>query len=286
MQESDATDKDESVETEAVNSQPHDSASQRRYSSEEVADIIRLSLKDETRQSDNSVDYDELLAIAKEVGVDAENVDRAVHLLEEEQGARDKEAYLWSRFRTHCGIFIGANLLFIAMNVVGDSDTFWSMSVLFGWGLFLLGHYAGLLYAPQFVELAMERTQNLANNRVQEFFADDGTVGFKVLDNWDLTETDGMITCEDDKLVVEYQSQDSLIGIWQSKVKSVEIPISEITSIRLDRKMWAADLVMQGKRMRVFNNLPGSQGGALRVKINRQSQNAAAKLVQEVKERI
>jgi hypothetical protein len=45
-------------------------ARQRRYSSDEVADIIPLSLRDEKRRhSANSVDYDELLAIARDVGV-------------------------------------------------------------------------------------------------------------------------------------------------------------------------------------------------------------------------
>lgn len=258
----------------------------RRYSSEEVADIIRLSLQDQGHKADDSVDYDELLAIAREVGVDAEEVDRAVHLLEEQQTAKDKEAYLWSRFRTHFNIFIGVNLLCITINVLGSSETFWSMYMLFGWGLFLLGHYAGLLYAPQFVELAMERTRSLANDKYQEFFTEDGTLSFKVLDNWELTETNGLINLEEDGLSIEYQSNDSLLGLWQSKVKSMELPFADIASIKLDRKLWTADLVIQGKRMRAFKNLPGSQGGLLRVTVNRQSHNAAANLVQQVRGKI
>ena len=258
----------------------------RRYSSEEVADIIRLSLQDQGHKADDSVDYDELLAIAREVGVDAEEVDRAVHLLEEQQTTKDKEAYLWSRFRTHFNIFIGVNLLCITINVLGSSETFWSMYMLFGWGLFLLGHYAGLLYAPQFVELAMERTQSLANDKYQEFFAEDGNVGFMILDSSGLSETKGLVSLESDKLVIEYQILDSILRIWRSKVKVVEIPISELTTIRLDRKLWSADLVIQGKNMRALRNAPGSSAGTLRVKINRQSQMAAASLVQDVKNSI
>ncbi len=258
----------------------------RRYSSEEVADIIRLSLQDRTSETDDSVNYEDLLAIAREVGVDAEEVDRAVHLLEEQQTAKDKETYLWSRFKTHLTIFIAVNLLCITINVIGSSTTFWSMYMLFGWGLFVLGHYAGLRYAPQFVELAMERTQSLANNKYQEFFAEDGNVGFTISDSTGLTETRGLVSMEDSNLVVEYQTLDSVLGIWKSKVKVVEIPVAEITTIRLDRKLWSADLVIQGKRMRALRNAPGSLGGTLRVKINRQSQLAASKLVQDVKNSI
>ena len=282
MQDSEFTDP---VETSAGEASADGSveASKRRYSSEEVADIIRLSLKDETRHSDNSVDYQELLAIAREVGVDADNVDKAVHLLEEEQTARDKEQYLWSRFRTHSILFIGVNLLCIAFNVLGDSDTFWSMYVLFGWGLFLLGHYAGLRYAPQFVELAMERTQSMANSKYQEFFADDGNVGFSLYDPMGLTETSGLLSLEGEKLLMEYQTEDSMFGVLKSKVKVVEIPLSEIAAVRIERKLWSVDFVMQGKSMRALRNAPGSRGGALRLKINRQSQSAAGRLVQEMK---
>ena len=56
----------------------------RRYSSDEVADIIRLSLQDESRPSgDALLDYDELIAIAKDVGVSSEQIDRAVFMLQE-----------------------------------------------------------------------------------------------------------------------------------------------------------------------------------------------------------
>lgn len=282
MQDSEFTDPSETRDNGPTEDRSED-ASKRRYSSEEVADIIRLSLQDETRHADNSVDYEELLAIAREVGVDAENVDRAMHLLEEEQSARDKEQYLWSRFRTHCILFIGVNLFCIAINVLGSSDTFWSMYLLFGWGLFLLGHYAGLLYAPQFVELAMERTQSMANSKYQEFFADDGIVGFTLGDPMGLTETKGLVSLEDNNLLIEYQTLDSMLGVWKSRVKVVEVPLADITTVRLERKLWSMDLVVQGKNMRALRNAPGSVGGTLRLKINRQSQTAANRLAQELK---
>lgn len=95
------------------NSKQKKSAMERRYSSDEVADIIRLSLQDESRKhSDNSIDYAELLLIAKDVGVDSDRIDHAVHLLEEELQTRDKERALWARFKGHAQLFAGINLLF------------------------------------------------------------------------------------------------------------------------------------------------------------------------------
>lgn len=275
----------ESSSSESVGPSSHQETapSSRRYSSEEVAEIIKLSLRDHEQQNENTVDYDELVAIAHEVGVDRDDVDRAVEMLEEEQVSKDKAAYLWSRFRTHSILFIGVNLLCITINVMTNTTVFWSMYVLFGWGLFLLGHYAGLRYAPQFVELAMQRTSSLANAKYQEFFDDDGNVGFTVAEPMGLTESQGMVSLEDDKVIVEYQTLDSMLGFLKTKVKAVEIAVENLTGARLEQKLWSADLVLQGKNMRTFKNAPGSGGGRLRLKINRQSRRAAESLVREIR---
>jgi transposase-like protein len=261
--------------------------SDRRYSSDEVADIIRLSLQDENRQrSDDFVDYDELLAIAKDVGVDSSQIDRAVQLLEEEQQARDKEQFLWLRFKTHTLLFAVTNLLLITVNLISGSDSFWAMYVVFGWGLFLLGHYAGIRYAPQFVEIAMQRTREMANNKYQNLFDSEDQVLISTSDAMGMTETSGMISLEEDQLMLEYQTIDAMLGVIKTGVKTVSIPLSGLSSARVEQKLWSAELVLQGKTMRLFGNAPGTKAGQLRVKINRQSLAAANALVEEIKSRL
>ena len=266
--------------------QSDDSAKNRRYSSEEVAEIIRISLKDENSQQDSSVDYDDLLAIAAEVGVDGAQVDRAVELLEDEQSAKDKANYLWSRFRTHCILFVGFNLAFVTINVLFSAETFWSMYTIFGWGLFLLGHYAGLRYAPQFVEIEMERSEQLANNKYQQFFEDDGNVAFKSGDYSGLMESQGLISIENDKLVIEYQTFDSMVGFLKTRVKVLEVDFENIAGARMEQKLWSADLVLTGKNMRSLSKVPGANGGKLRLRINRQSRRAAELLVEEIHDKL
>ncbi len=260
--------------------------SKRRYSSEEVAEIIRLSLQNQEGDKENTVDHDELLAIANEVGVNRDDVDRAIALLEDEQLEKDKADYLWSRFRTHSILFISVNLLCIIINVMTNTTVFWSMYMLFGWGLFLLGHYAGLRYAPQFVELAMQRTSSLANARYQEFLDYDSNVGFTVFDPMGLTETQGLINLEGDNVVVEYQTLDSMMGFLKTSVKHVEIAVENLTGARLEQKLWSSYLVLQGRNIRTFKNAPGSSSGRLRVRINRQSRKATESLVQEIRARL
>ena len=258
-------------------------ANNRRYSSEEVADIIRLSLQDESRKnSDSLIDYDELIAIAKDVGVSSDQIDRAVFMLQEEQQTREKERALWSRFKGHALLFAGVNLLLISINLLSGSDTFWAIYSVFGWGLFLLGHYAGLRYAPQFVEMAMQRTRNMMDNTYQSSFDNEDQVLFSTSDAMGMTETSGMIRLEEGKLVLEYQTIDALLGLVKSSVKSVDIPLGNLTSVRVDQKLWNADLILQGKTMGTLGSIPGASRGQLRVKLNRQAVNAAKTLIAEI----
>lgn len=252
----------------------------RRYSSDEAADIIRLSLQDESRRSgDALLDYDELMAIAKDVGVNSEQIDRAVFMLQEEQQTREKERDLWQQFKGHVMVFAGVNLLLIAINLISGSDTLWALYSIFGWGLFLLGHYAGLRYAPQFVEMATQRTRNMMDMGEFSHVDGDEQVLFSTLDSLGMTDTSGIIRLDDGKLIVEYQTIDAILGLVKSSVKTLEIPLSKLSSVRIEQKLWSADLVLQGKTMGVLNSVPGSSRGQLRVKLNRQSVNAAKALV-------
>lgn len=259
-------------------------ANQRRYSSDEVADIIRLSLQDEKRHgSDDTIDYDELLAIARDVGVDVDQVDRAVELLEEEQRTREKEQKLWLRFKAHALLFAAVTLLLIVINLFGGgTESFRSMYVVFGWGLFVLGHYAGLRYAPEFVDMAMQRTRELASNKYQNLFDSENQVLVTTSDPMGMTETSGMIRLEDDHLILEYQTVDAVLGVIKTGVKTVQIPINQLASARIEQKLWSAELVLKGKTMRAFNNAPGAARGQLRVKLNRQSLTAANDLIDNI----
>jgi hypothetical protein len=156
------------------------------------------------------------------------------------------------------------------------------MYSVFGWGLFLLGHYAGLRYAPQFVEMAMQRARNLMDLQQLDSADTDEQVLFSTTDSLGMTETSGMLRLDAGKLVMEYQTIDALLGVVKSSVKVVEIPVSNLSAARIDQKLWSADLVLQGKSMGVLSSVPGSNRGQLRVKLNRESVLAAKVLISHI----
>ena len=107
------------------------------------------------------------------------------------------------------------------------------MYVLFRWGLFLLGRYTGMRSAPQFVEFAVDRTWQLANNHYQALFEDDSNVGFTSTDTNGMSQTQGLASIEGEKLMLEYQTMDAFLGLLKSSIKVVEIPVQDLSNIRL-----------------------------------------------------
>lgn len=258
------------------------SAAARRYSSDEVADIIRFSLLDESSKPEEAVDHDELLSIGKEFGVDDAQIDRAIRSLEEERRTKDKEQHLWQKFKAHCMTSVAVMVLCVFINIFTGMAVFWAGYVVLGMGLFLLGHYAGIRYAPEFVEMAYERSRGLARNYYEDQYVDDVNVAFNVCDSSGLLESDGLISFADDTLKIEYQTSDSVLGVFKTSVKEIEIALGDIRQARMERKMFGSELVLQGSSLRIFRNLPGSKGGNLRIKISRQSQLAAQNLVDAI----
>ena len=257
----------------------HQSAAARRYSSDEVADIIRFSLLDESGKPEEAVDHDELLSIGKEFGVDDARIDRAIRSLEEERRTKDKEQHLWQKFKAHCATSVAVMILCFTINIFTGMAVFWSGYITFALGLFLLGHYAGVRFAPEFVEMALERSRGLARNYYEDQYMDDKNMAFNVWDSSGLMESDGLISFADNKLRVEYQTTDSVLGVFKTSVKEVEVSVEDIRHARIDRKMFGSELVLQGNSLRIFRNMSGSTEGDFSIKNNRQSQLAAPNLV-------
>jgi hypothetical protein len=261
-----------------------ESDNSRRYSSDEVADIIRLSLQDENRNSENSIDHKELISIGKEVGVSQEQIIRAVGLLEDEHQTKDKERLLWLRFKGHCFTFVFVNLVCVSINVLTGTESFWAGYVLFGTGLFLLGHYAGLRYAPDFVEMAIERTRTHAFGHPQMSVAADANVNFTVSDPSGLMESTGLVYIKDGQLHLEYQTSDSILGLLRTGIKSVEVNFADISQSCLEHKFWSSELVLRGNSMRVFGSALGSSSGTLRLKISKEYHSAALNLLSQLRQ--
>ena len=258
----------------------------RRYSSDEVADIIRLGLMNEAGESEDTVDYSELVSIGKDLGVSPEAIDRSILLLEQQQDSKNQDKQLWAKFRAHCMIFVSVSLAALIINLLAGLENFWSGYIIVAMGLFLLGHYAGLRFAPKFLQRALERTSELARNSATAYLNEDANVSFKIDDPSGFMESEGVVYLEEDHLQIEFQTYDSVLGLFRSNLKESSISLEDIRTIKLNQKFWSSELVIQGRNMKVFRHLPGGGAGKLILKLNREAQQAALNLVLSVSERL
>src|SRR5262249_46509644 len=56
-------------------------------------------------------------------------------------------------------------------------------------------------------------------------------------------------------------------GITKSKYKDIQIPLSEVESLRLSRKWFKGVLLMRGRKLRSLSNVPGHQEGKVEFEV-------------------
>ena len=106
-------------------------------------------------------------------GVDDAQIGRAIRSLEEGHRTEDKDQHLWQKFKAHCATSVAAMILCFIINIFTGVAVFCSGYVASALGLFLLGHYAGVRFAPEFVEMTLERSSEFARNYYEDQHMDD-----------------------------------------------------------------------------------------------------------------
>jgi hypothetical protein len=94
----------------------------------------------------------------------------------------------------------------------------------------------------------------------------------------------GLIRPDGDCLVLEYQVQDSLMGMIRGRAKSIRVPLAELEAVELKGRWFTRTLVIQGRSMMALAAVPGHRQGRLEVTIARQDVPAAERLVAGVYE--
>jgi hypothetical protein len=103
-----------------------------------------------------------------------------------------------------------------------------------------------------------------------------------------LGECHGLLRQEGKLLVIEFQVQDSLLNVIKGGVKSLEIPLSDVTRIEL-RRRWlglANSLELQLSRMDLAEQVPAMKHGLLTLSIRRHDVPLARSLVESVRQSV
>jgi len=110
-------------------------------------------------------------------------------------------------------------------------------------------------------------------------------VPFKLDDTYGgLAKTQGLITGEADRLRLQFQIQDALVGVIKSDVRQIDIPLADVASVEF-REAWfgfSNRLVIQVTRLDLLQSIPGIAQGRLVLGVDRHDRPAARAFAAEL----
>jgi hypothetical protein len=92
---------------------------------------------------------------------------------------------------------------------------------------------------------------------------------FKFRDPAPLTVGEGLIRLESDRVVIEFQTRDAILGMVKGEVKEVGLPFNAITYVRFKRGVFSAEIAIQGRDMKTMDGLPNVKQGRVRLRFKR-----------------
>ena len=106
---------------------------------------------------------------------------------------------------------------------------------------------------------------------------------FSIADVYEgLAEVKGTARCEDDVLILEFQTHDSLVGLLKSKVKTIHLPLHALAAIHFQPKLFTACVTLRVPSMGLGQDLPGTGQGEGRLHVARQHRKVAQAFVTEL----
>ena len=108
------------------------------------------------------------------------------------------------------------------------------------------------------------------NQRSLHFTTDEAYQGF--------AEVKGILKAEKDRLILEYQMKDAIIGFIKSAPKFLEIPFEELVEVEYKINWAKSRFRLKVNSMRVLGEFPVENDGIISLKIKRKQKQSAKEL--------
>ncbi len=145
---------------------------QRSYTRDEMEEILRRAAE-RTQQAEDGVRHDDLVAAAREVGIDPEAIEHALAELGEERTI-EAAAARWTRdarrrFVSHFSTYAIVMTFLVSLNVLTTPEIWWSLYAALGWGLGVAFSARRALLAPSTgqVEKLLAREEKRAQKKAR-----------------------------------------------------------------------------------------------------------------------
>lgn len=94
-------------------------------------------------------------------------------------------------------------------------------------------------------------------------------------------ETFGIIRLDKDAVVLELQTQDSLLGVIKSDIKVRRLPFNEIETVTYKRGVFKPSIVIRARNLRTLENIPGADSGEVKIRFARKYREQAHRLAMD-----
>jgi len=270
------------------NSEAHSQKKTQVYTNEEVSEIIRVALRNAEKQGGDTVVREDMLAIGRDFGLSEGDIDRAFEEINQTstEEIQSEQAILW--FKVHGIVYAVIIAGLFGINWLSDPSYWWAFFPMVAWGTVVALHGILAKYVPSVAiyltnEVTEQAKEHMKDNKFDAYGAG-ARVNFKIPDLYgSLAEVKGLVQTSGDKVLIEYDVRDTIFGAAKSKLKELVIPVSDLTSVQFDRKLWYTKITLHGRRMKTFADMPGSDSDGVRLHFGKENRDASEHLFEEIK---
>ncbi len=113
------------------------------------------------------------------------------------------------------------------------------------------------------------------------------TVPFKITDSYEgFAESIGLMIIKRDEIRLDFETQDALLGMFKSGVKSITIPFDTIDEIGFKKSIWGNKIELRLNRLDLIRTIPGQNSAEITLSIARKHIDLAGEAIRSVQLRI
>jgi len=110
------------------------------------------------------------------------------------------------------------------------------------------------------------------------------SIPFESVDyNHGLQRAKGILKLNSDGIELEFQVQDSFVGLIKSDVKTLHLSYDELESIEYKKGWFSAKIILQTSSMRPLSELPGNEQGECTLKVKRKHRDEAQNTIAQAR---
>lgn len=107
----------------------------REFTNEELSEIIRIAARTQTRAPNSRISYDEMVAVGRDLGIDAATLDVAASEIMKERRAKQRRIRHKMGFMQHLAVYGVVITGLACLNLMTGSHHLWFLYPAIGWGI-------------------------------------------------------------------------------------------------------------------------------------------------------